>query len=187
MARRFHLEASACLLAAAMLLVLPLKWLAAAVVAAGVHEACHYLALRLVKVDVYGVSVGGRGVVMRTGEMTPGQELVCALAGPVGGLLLLPFARWLPRVALIGLIHSVYNLLPLFPLDGGRALRSLCRMLFQESTAEKICRSAEVVCAAAVMVMGLYGALALRLGILGLGFVCFGLRMIGKRKEASRC
>ena len=48
MGRRCRLEASACLAWAAMLLVLPLKWLAAAALAALWHELCHYLALGLV-------------------------------------------------------------------------------------------------------------------------------------------
>lgn len=162
MGRRCRLEASACLAWAAMLLVLPLKWLGAAALAALWHELCHYLALWLVGVEVRGIRIGGRGTVMDTGDMLPWQECICALAGPVGGLMLLPLAGWIPRVAVIALVHSVYNLLPVYPLDGGRALRCATGMVLRERTAEKICRGAEMLCAAAILLVGIYCLLRLK-------------------------
>ena len=51
-----------------------------------------------------------------------GRELLAVLAGPVGSLLLLGVHRWFPRLALCGLVQGLFNLLPVRPLDGGRAL-----------------------------------------------------------------
>ena len=61
--------------------------------------------------------------------MSPGRELICILAGPAASLLLLCLARIFPRVAICGLIQGCYNLLPIAPLDGGRALHCLLSLL----------------------------------------------------------
>ena len=42
--RRVEAAPSACILAAFLLLTLPLRWLLAALFAAGIHELCHALA-----------------------------------------------------------------------------------------------------------------------------------------------
>lgn len=112
-----------CLFGALLLLTLPLPWLAAAAAAAAIHEAGHLLALRLLGAEASEIRVGCTGAKIHTAFSGPWREFVCAAAGPAAGLLLLPAARWLPRTALCGLAQSVYNLLPVYPLDGGRMLR----------------------------------------------------------------
>lgn len=51
-----------------------------------------------------------------------GREVLCALAGPLGGFLLLFLLHSAPRIALCAFVQSVCNLIPVYPLDGGRAL-----------------------------------------------------------------
>ena len=71
--------------------------------------------------------------------MSGGREVVCILAGPLGGLSLLLLCRRFPRVAICGMLQSVYNVLPIYPLDGGRALRGILGRLPGEN-GEKIAR-----------------------------------------------
>lgn len=107
-----------------MVLLLPLKWLAAALAAAAVHELCHLAAVRALGGKVYSLTIGPTGAVMDASVTGRGREILAAAAGPAGSLLLLLLIRLAPRVALCGLIQGLFNLLPLYPLDGGRMLRA---------------------------------------------------------------
>ena len=110
---------------AVAVLMLPLPWLGAFLLSSLIHELCHLAATKLSGVMLHELRLGADGAYLETTVMTPFQGVVCSLAGPMGGLLLLLFARWMPRTAICALIQSFYHLLPLYPLDGGRALRSL--------------------------------------------------------------
>lgn len=152
---KLRLDSSACLLGAVCLLLLPLDWLLAAFFAASFHEVCHALAIRLTGGRIEGMRIGGSGAVIKTGPITGGQELICALAGPTGSLLLLLFVRWIPKIALCAAIQGAFNLLPIFPLDGGRILRSALGLLFRPEQAEKIAGALE---SGAVLLILLTGA-----------------------------
>lgn len=124
---------------AILMLIFPFKWITSWFFAAAVHELCHYAALRLCKVNVCSVKIGILGAVITTEQITSSAfEMFCALAGPAGGLLLLFFARQLPRVAICALFQSLYNLLPIYPLDGGRAICNLLVLLFNEDQGLRI-------------------------------------------------
>ncbi len=121
-----------------MVFLLPLRWWLAAMTAAFFHELCHYAAVAAFGGRVQKISVHFGGIRMDTTPLTSGQSAVASLAGPVGSLLLLLFFRKLPRLAICAFLQSAFNLLPLFPLDGGRAVQSLLEMRFSPPIAEKI-------------------------------------------------
>ena len=154
------------IVAALMLLILPLKWLLAAALAAAVHELFHYLALKLCRCKVLSLQVGTGGAVIETDCISRGKELFCALAGPVGGLTLLLFAKWLPRTAICALVQSAYNLLPLFPLDGGRALRCISQMLLPPKAASRFRAIAEAIVRFGLCALGIIAAFVWNLGII---------------------
>ena len=108
-----------------LLLTLPVTWLAAWLVSVAVHELGHLLMLRILSIPVYAVIVGLGGIRIETAPMAPGQELLCALAGPMAGCLLVRFGRWFPLAAVFAFVHTAWNLLPIGNSDGARALRSL--------------------------------------------------------------
>ena len=126
------IDGSALLLLALLLLSAPLPWVGAALAAAAFHEACHWAVLKLTGVRIQGMTVSAAGAVLETGPMEPRQELWSALAGPAGSLLLLTLLRRFPRIALCGGIQGLFNLLPVYPLDGGRALRCLLNFRYSE-------------------------------------------------------
>ena len=125
------------LIIASAVLVIPLKLLLGWLIAVAVHELCHYLALRFCNVEVYKLRICVRGVIMDTAPMDNYKELICALAGPLGGLSLLLLRHWMPFAAICGFVHSCYNLLPVPPLDGGRALRCIFLGLCNLKVVEK--------------------------------------------------
>ena len=94
-----RVDVSACLMGAFLLLTLPLNWLLSALAAAAFHELCHGAAILLLGGRIWGVRISAGGAVMETEPLSSGKELVCALAGPAGSLLLVLMFRVFPRVA----------------------------------------------------------------------------------------
>ncbi len=126
------------ILLALMLLLLPLKWVLAVILAVLVHEMFHAAAVYLLSGRIYSLYFGLGGARMKLDVLPPGKELAVALAGPLGSGLLVLLAPILPRTAMCGLVHCVYNLLPLFPLDGGRILSNLIALLFPGEAGERL-------------------------------------------------
>lgn len=120
----FQVTGRAYLLLALWILVVPIRWAAAALTAACVHELGHLAALRLWGVKVFEIEIDIFGAKIETAPMDNGQELACALAGPLAGLTLCALWKWLPSLSIWALTQSVFNLLPIYPLDGGRAWRA---------------------------------------------------------------
>ena len=133
-----EITAGALILCAAMILILPIQWLIAAVLAAMFHELCHGLTTILLGGKIESVTIGGRGAVMKATLLSAPKEIVASLAGPVGSLSLLLLAKWMPRTAICGLVHGIYNLIPLIPLDGGRILRGIIYCILPPPGANKL-------------------------------------------------
>lgn len=161
---RFCISAAACILLALAVLVLPIRWLLAAITAAACHELFHIAAVYLCGGRISGLIIGGNGAVMDAQPMSKGRELICALAGPLGGLLLLLFVRWIPRTAICAAFHSLYNLLPIYPLDGGRAMRCAAELVLP-LRADCICKWIETCCLILMGILAVYACVILRLGL----------------------
>ena len=116
------------------LLMVPLRWIAAWVGAAFIHEIGHYITLRLFDVGVESVEFCGAGCVMKTAPVYGLTEVICAAVGPVASLLLVFLWKDYPRLAICALLQCMYNLLPIYPLDGGRIFFALIKMLRSKNT-----------------------------------------------------
>lgn len=105
------------------------------------HELAHSLVARAYGIEVHGIRLYVFGGVSQiTSEPTrPEVELLIAIVGPLTSLALGSFfywvSSWVPHsqplgamawwLGWINIILGVFNLIPGFPLDGGRILRAL--------------------------------------------------------------
>lgn len=108
------------------------------------HELSHSLVARRLGMPIKGITlfIFGGVAEMKQEPHSPKAELMIAIAGPVSSLLMAlvffvvyslgKFSGWPEAVygvvnylAWINAILAIFNLVPAFPLDGGRILRSL--------------------------------------------------------------
>ena len=109
------------------------------------------------------------GAVMDASPMSTVRELFCVLAGPIGGMLLSLFFRWIPRVAICAVFQSAFNLLPIYPLDGGRAVGCILELLPDKYRAAG--ERTQSILAVGTALMAFLFALVLRLPALILPFL----------------
>ena len=133
--------------------------------AAGIHELGHLAAIRLLGAEIRGIrlAVGGMVIDYNGSRLSYFGDMVTALAGPAASILAAVFfslvARSQPLDGLfyftgLNLLLGLFNLVPVLPLDGGRAVLALL-------TAAKGPAEAEMLCGAMTR---LFGALLLVLG-----------------------
>jgi Zn-dependent protease len=97
-----------------------------------IHELGHLTALKAMGLDISGFRLELKGCCIEyKGYSGVAGNVAAALAGPVAGALYAMAAaygaermnnQWLALSAGVSLLLTVFNLLPVLPLDGGRAL-----------------------------------------------------------------
>lgn len=170
---------------AATLLWVPVRWMIAWAIAAATHELCHILALKLSGSRIHMIKLDFGGAKIDV-QLAPSIKTVfCALAGPVGGLLLLFAYRIAPRTALCALFQSLFNLLPLYPMDGGRALAGLICAVAGEGRALQILPTVEKIVRFLLLLLAVYISIAWHLGLLPV-MVCMLLLLRSKNIPCKR-
>ena len=158
--RRFSFEVrpGAVVLLAGLYFLLPLRWCVRLALTVTVHELGHVAALILCGAQVCGLRMEGCGLVLRCtppeGALRP---VPAALAGPAAGAGLFCILRGLGYIACaeLSLLFSCVNLLPVLPLDGGRALYAALSALAGERAAERTLDVLGLVLPVMLMVLGL--------------------------------
>lgn len=143
----------------------PLKWLAGWMSAIVIHELSHILAIKAMGIKIKRIGFGISGAIIETEPMKRCQEMLSALAGPVIGFSPVFAGRYWPCLALCAFVQSVYNLLPIYPLDGGRALRCIACIAFGENKGRIIFRYVEVAMIFLILLCLLYCCCVFSLGI----------------------
>lgn len=157
------------------------------------HEFGHALMARRFGIrtpDVTLLPIGGMARLEKMPDK-PGQEIAVALAGPavnvaIWAILVLLFGEaadpgtlsaldpgggsFAARLATLNIVLAVFNLLPAFPMDGGRVLRAVLTLFMDRVVATRVAASTGQVLAFG---LGLLGLLSGNLMLLLIAFFIF--------------
>lgn len=125
------------------------------------HEFCHLLAMLLCGRRPQEAAVSALGIRIQLGSgegLTYSQSIAVSLAGPMSNLLL-ALAAWLAcgvssPLFLMNLTLEAMHLLPIEPLDGGLALKSLLSCFLEPEKAGKISFSLSILFLFPLAVLG---------------------------------
>ena len=151
----FSITAGACIQGCLLLLLLPADLIVAFSVAVLIHECSHILVLYFLRIPILRIELRTGGAVIRSAQLSVTEELICAAAGPAGSFLCLLLLRRFPLLALCGCLQGVYNLLPVYPLDGGRILRCFCLWLCPQH-ADLICKTVKSCVITGIIIISLF-------------------------------
>lgn len=167
-------------------------WLVAIFACVVVHELAHCFVARTRGAQVDEILLFPLGGVSRLRHLpeNPRDEFAIAIAGPLTSIglglaaALIGFAArqplvpidfvtgsWIVRLAWLNLVLGAFNLLPAFPLDGGRVLRSLLERNRDLEAATHVAAHVGRVLAVVMMAVGLF--VDVWLTLIGI-FVYFG-------------
>lgn len=181
---KIRIDAGFCIYMSLLLLLLPVQWVAALWLSMLVHECSHAVALLIMRKSIYEIRLQAYGCKIITTTFTPFQEFVCALAGPLGGLLPLLLARWLPAVAFCAVIHSLYNLLPMAQADGSRILHGFLAIILKPQTARRISTFTEKGMGGMLLIVAVY--IAIRWAMWMLPLLVGGILLLGGRNYSCK-
>lgn len=140
------------------------------------HEYGHALTARRFGIktpDITLLPIGGLARLERMPEK-PGQEILVALAGPAVNVVIflilwpfvgvpgeaplggrMSFADLPAQLAVLNLVLAVFNMVPAFPMDGGRVLRAALAFVMDRVTATRVAATAGQVVAVGAGLFGL--------------------------------
>lgn len=165
------------------------------------HELSHSVVAKFYKIRVASITLFVFGGVSRIGKdaPTPAQEFNIAFAGPLSSAFLaLAFysiTRFVPKDQMAGaladwlwqtnLALAVFNLLPGFPLDGGRVFRALVWGITKDfARATRIAGASGKLVAYAMIVLGIWFALGKGQLTSGLWFAFIGWFLLNAAQES---
>ena len=110
-----------------LLLMIPVQWIISWIMAIIIHELCHWIAVKICGGSILHIKIGIGGAQLRCSNLSDICRLFAIICGPLGGIFVIFIGKWFPRVALCSFFLSIYNLIPLLPLDGGQIFRILIK------------------------------------------------------------
>ena len=161
--RGLHVSWSFWLLIVLAAIVSPITIVISVLAAAALHECGHLLALRMFRVPIEGLRLSAFGAVLYARgarRLSYGRELAVTLAGCgmnlVCGILTAAFSLhyvWVDGFVFAGahVLLCAFNLLPIPPLDGSRALNLAVSALLGPLMGDAVSALAGVLCSIALL------------------------------------
>ena len=162
-----------------LLLILPLPWLIGWLLAILVHECGHYSMVKLCGGEIVSLTAVFGGLHMTAAPQTRLRCILCIAGGPLFGALPVLLRGLFPEFAICSLMLTIYNTIPVRPLDGGRILEQL---LYCHKKALKIL---EVIVLGIILISCLCLSFCYKLGILPI-VICAELVMKNREFACKR-
>lgn len=126
---RVDVQSSFWISLAISVVLIPLRWVIAWVTAACIHELCHVLLLKIFRCQLLSFRISAYGARIVCEPHSDVSAIISTGAGVAGSFMLVLIAPVFPRLAICGFLQGVFNLLPLYPMDGWHILQHF-RMRF---------------------------------------------------------
>ncbi len=134
--------------------------------ALAVHEIGHLLCMKCSGVQICRMRLTAAGAVISGRFSGYRQEIFCGAAGPWSSFLLCVLCfRRVPELAIVSGILGVVNLLPIYPLDGGRILYGVLMLRLEPDAADRILRIVTASVCCLLMVGACWAAAELQAGL----------------------
>lgn len=159
---------TACIMLALAAVILPIDWVISWVLAMLTHEICHIVALIGCGSCVLHIRISHAGAQIETDSLSPVRQIICALAGPMGGFLLLFLVRWFPKLAICAVVQSAFNLLPLSIMDGGRIIHGFLRLYLADRKTDIVCIHIDRITKIIICVLSIYLSIVMSWGMLAI-------------------
>lgn len=139
-----------------------------------VHELGHMLLMLCCGAKIRRFTLRFADLCIEASGISYRQEVLCALAGPLVNLFCgAVFCMRQPAFAAYSLMLGLYNLLPVWPLDGGRMLRSVLLACMPLDAAERISAAVSYSVCGCLLILGVYLAFFKLAGMWPLGTAAY--------------
>lgn len=157
--------------------------------AMAVHELAHLAAVRLCGGQVRSLTLCFADLRIRADGLGYRQELLVALAGPLVNLVCgALFGQRFAAFAAYSLLLGLYNLLPIWPLDGGRMVRCALLERLPPPRAERLTQTFSLLCCAVLLLLGVFWSIVRRAGLWPLGsaaYLTVRVLLLGRQETAQ--
>ena len=158
--------------------------------AMAVHELAHIVMMLTCGGQVRRLTLRFADLQIAASGLGYRQELLAALAGPLVNLICgAVFCMQRPSFAAYSLILGIYNLLPVWPLDGGRMLRCALLARLPLAQAEHVSEFISLVSCVVLLLIGVFLTFIRKAGLWPLGtaaYLTVRLLMLARRADADR-
>ena len=150
------------------------------------HELGHMAAMLACGADIRRLTLRFADLRIDAAGLGYRQELLCALTGPLVNLACGLLCCRAGVFAACSLVLGIYNLLPVLPLDGGRAIHCALLCRFPPARADALSRAVSFAACGALLAAGIWLCFVRKSGLWPLGTAAyFTIRLIWLQKQEN--